>query len=111
MFLGFLTLLLLIIGALVYRGRLETGSSIIWSARYLDGIVVALAYLGLLFLSVVSWGFGVWRTLQLCKFEGVAAKYRILMIGFLFAAPIILLLSRYHLVSLVRLVTDPLFFD
>jgi hypothetical protein len=109
LYLGTLSFALLFLGAIILRGRIESGNAWVWSSPYLDSFVVASIYLILLFISVFSYLYAVWKTWQLTKSDTIINKRRLFAFGWLIGAPLFIAYTGMFWLSAMRLVTDRLF--
>ena len=109
LYLGTLSFALLFLGAIILRGRIESGNAWVWSSPYLDSFVVASIYLILLFISVFSYLYAVWKTWQLTKSDTIINKRRLLAFWWLIGAPTFAAYTGMFWLSSMRLVTDRLF--
>jgi hypothetical protein len=109
LYLGSLCFTFLFLGAIILRGRIESGNAWVWSSHYLDSFVVASIYLILLFISVFSYLYAVWKTWQLTKSDTIINKRRLFAFGWLIGAPLFIAYTGMFWLSAMRLVTDRLF--
>ena len=109
LFEGGLFLALLFLAALSPSARPPFGDSFFWTTRYLDGMVIAVVYLSLLLLAVVSWCFSLWKTWKLTRSETLLNKGRMLAFGWLVGAPALIVSTPMFWLSAMLFVTDPLF--
>ena len=109
LYLGTLSFTLLFLGAIILRGRIESGNAWVWSSPYLDSFVVASIYLILFFISIISYLYALWKTWQLTKSDTIINKQRLLAFGWLIGAPLIVASNLMVFISAIRLVTDRLF--
>jgi len=109
LYLGSLCFTFLFLGAIILRGRIESGNAWVWSSPYLDSFVVASIYLILFFISIISYAYALWRTWQLTNSNTIINKRRVLAFGWLIGAPIIVASNPLFFISAMRLVTDRLF--
>ena len=106
LYLGSLFFVLLFLSGLSHSARTPFGSSFLWETKYLDGMVIAVVYLSLLLLAVVSWCFSLWKTWKLTTAESAINRTRLLAFGWLIGAPIFIFLTAIYWVSAIRLITD-----
>ena len=109
LYLGTLSFALLFLGAIILRGRIESGNAWVWSSPYLDSFVVASIYLILFFISIISYAYALWRTWQLTNSNTIINKRRVLAFGWLIGAPTFAAYTGMFWLSSMRLVTDRLF--
>jgi len=110
LYLGSLCFTFLFLGAIILRGRIESGNAWVWSSPYLDSFVVASIYLILLFISVFSYLYAVWKTWQLTKSDTIINKRRLFAFGWLIGAPLFIAYTGMFWLSAMRMITDRLFF-
>jgi len=110
LYLGGLCFSLFFLGAILHRGRLETGTAWIWSSPYLDSFMVAGIYLFLFFVSLISYAYALWKTWQLTKSDFIVNKWRVLAFGWLIGAPLFIAYTGMFWLSAMRMITDRLFF-
>ena len=106
LYLGSLFFVLLFLSGLSHSARTPFGSSFLWETKYLDGMVIAVVYLSLLLLAVVSWCFSLWKTWKLTTADSSINRNRLLAFGWLIGAPIFIFLTAIYWVSAIRLITD-----
>ena len=110
LYLGSLCFTFLFLGAIILRGRIESGNAWVWSSPYLDSFVVASIYLILLFISVFSYLYALWKTWQLTNSNTIINKRRVLAFGWLIGAPLFIAYTGMFWLSAMRMITDRLFF-
>ena len=110
LYLGSLFFSLLFLGSIILRGRLESGNAWVWSSLFLDSVIITSIYLLLLFISVFSYIYAVWKTWMLTKAETVINRHRIFAFTWLIGAPIFIASTGMFWISTVRLFTDSGFF-
>ena len=107
--LGGLFFILLFLGSINYRARLAWGSSWMWTTEHLNGFYIAVAYLLLLLVAVISYAYAVWKTWKLTRSETLLNKGRMLAFGWLVGAPALIVSTPMFWLSAMLFVTDPLF--
>ena len=108
LWLGSLFLTLLLISGIQHSARFSPSDSLIWSTKYLDGIVVAVVMMGLLLVSLISWCYALWKSWQLTRSDRVISSLRFAVFGYLLAAPLFLMLTGLYWLAAIRIVTDKL---
>ena len=108
LWLGSLFLTLLLISGIQHSARFSPSDSLIWSTKYLDGIVVAVVMMGLLLVSLISWCYALWKSWQLTRSDRVISSLRFAVFGYLLAAPLFLMLTGLYWLAAMRIVTDRL---
>ena len=108
LWLGGLFFVLLFLTAIVHSARFSPGDSLMWSTKYLDGIVVGVVMMGLLLLAVLSWGYALWKSWKLTKSDNVINAQRLAVFGYLLGAPVFLKLTGVYWLSAMRVITDRL---
>ena len=106
LYLGGLFFALLFLGALSHSARPAFGDSVFWTTKYLDGMVIAVFYLFLLMISVLSWCFSLWKTWNLTTADKVINRTRLLAFGWLIGAPAFIFITAIYWLSAMRLITD-----
>ena len=106
--LGGLFLVLLLLSGIQHSARFSPSDSLMWSTKYLDGIVVGVVMMGLLLLSLFSWCYALWKSWQLTKSDKVVNAQRLVVFGYLLGAPIFLKLTAIYWLSAMRVITDRL---
>ena len=106
LYLGSLFFVLLFLAGLSHSARTPSGSSFIWTTKYLDGMVIAAIYLLLLLVAAVSWCFSLWKTWKLTKSDSLINTTRLLAFGWLVGAPLFIFLTAIYWVSAMRIITD-----
>ena len=106
LYLGGLLFILLFLGSINYRARLAWGSSWMWTTEHLNGFYIALAYLLLLLVAVVSYAFAIWKTWKLTTADSAINRTRFLAFGWLLGAPVVIFLTAIYWVSAMKLFTD-----
>ena len=106
--LGGLFFLMLLLSAIQHSARFSPSYSLMWSTKYLDGIVVGVVMMGLLFLSLLSWCYALWKSWKLTKSGRVINAQRFAVFGYLLGAPILLKITGIHWLSAARVITDKL---
>ena len=108
LWLGSLFLTLLLISGIQHSARFSPSDSLMWSTKYLDGIVVAVVMMGLLLVSLISWCYALWKSWQLTRSDRVISSLRFAVFGYLLAAPLFLVLTGLYWLAAMRIVTDRL---
>ena len=108
LWLGSLFFTLLLISGIQHSARFSPSDSLIWSTKYLDGIVVAVVMMGLLLVSLISWCYALWKSWQLTRSDRVISSLRFAVFGYLLAAPLFLMLTGLYWLAAMRIVTDRL---
>ena len=108
LWLGSLFFTLLLISGIQHSARFSPSDSLMWSTKYLDGIVVAVVMMGLLLVSLVSWCYALWKSWQLTRSDRVISSLRFAVFSYLVAAPLFLMLTGAYWLAAIRIVTDRL---
>ena len=108
LWLGSLFFTLLLISGIQHSARFSPSDSLMWSTKYLDGIVVAVVMMGLLLVSLISWCYALWKSWQLTRSDRVISSLRFAAFGYLLAAPLFLMLTGLYWLAAMRIVTDRL---
>ena len=108
LWLGSLFFTLLLISGIQHSARFSPSDSLMWSTKYLDGIVVAVVMMGLLLVSLISWCYALWKSWQLTRSDRVITSLRFAVFGYLVAAPLFLMLTGAYWLAAIRIVTDRL---
>ena len=108
LWLGSLFFILLFISGIQHSARFSPSDSLMWSTKYLDGIVVAVVMMGLLLVSLISWCYALWKSWQLTRSDRVISSLRFAVFGYLLAAPLFLVLTGLYWLAAMRIVTDRL---
>ena len=108
LWLGSLFFTLLLISGIQHSARFSPSDSLMWSTKYLDGIVVAVVMMGLLLVSFLSWCYALWKSWQLTRSDRVISGLRFAVFGYLLAAPLFLMLTGLYWLAAMRIVTDRL---
>ena len=108
LWLGSLFFTLLLISGIQHSARFSPSDSLMWSTKYLDGIVVAVVMMGLLLVSLISWCYALWKSWQLTRSVRVISSLRFAVFGYLLAAPLFLMLTGLYWLPAMRIVTDRL---
>ena len=108
LWLGGLFFVLLSLAAIGHSARFSPSDSLMWSTKYLDGIVVGIAMMGLLLLALLSWCYALWKSWRLTKSDKVINAQRMAVFGYLLGAPIILKFTGIYWLSAMRVFTDRL---
>ena len=108
LWLGSLFFTLLLISGIQHSARFSPSDSLMWSTKYLDGIVVAVVMMGLLLVSLISWCYALWKSWQLTRSDRVISSLRFAVSGYLLAAPLFLMLTGLYWLAAMRIVTDRL---
>ena len=106
--LGSLFFAMLALSAIQHSARFSPSDSLIWSTKYLDGIVVGVVMMGLLFLSLLSWCYALWKSWKLTQSNKWFSIQRLVVFSYLLGAPIFLKLTGVHWLSAIRVITDRL---
>ena len=101
--------ILVFLGSLLHRGRLQSGSAWSWSRHYLDSYVIAGAYLLTLTISLISYFYAFWKTYRTTKAGGLLNRTRLIAFSWLISAPIVVWYSGKFWINSMRLITDRLF--
>ena len=108
LWLGSLFFTLLLISGIQHSARFSPSDSLMWSTKYLDGIVVAVVMMGLLLVSLISWCYALWKSWQLTRSDRAISSLRFAVFGYLLAAPLFLVLTGLYWLAAMRIVTDRL---
>ena len=108
LWLGSLFFTLLLISGIQHSARFSPSDSLMWSTKYLDGIVVAVVMMGLLLVSLISWCYALWKSWQLTRSDRVISSLRFAVFGYLLAAPLFLMLTGLYWLAAMKIVTDRL---
>ena len=108
LWLGSLFFTLLLISGIQHSARFSPSDSLMWSTKYLDGIVVAVVMMGMLLVSLISWCYALWKSWQLTRSDRVISSLRFAVFGYLLAAPLFLMLTGLYWLAAMRIVTDRL---
>ena len=108
LWLGSLFFTLLLISGIQHSARFSPSDSLIWSTKYLDGIMVGVVMMGLLLVSLLSWCYALWKSWQLTRSDRVISSLRFAVFGYLLAAPLFLMLTGLYWLAAMRIVTDRL---
>ena len=108
LWLGSLFFTLLLMSGIQHSARFSPSDSLMWSTKYLDGIVVAVVMMGLLLVSLISWCYALWKSWQLTRSDRVISSLRFAVFGYLLAAPLFLMLTGLYWLAAMRIVTDRL---
>ena len=108
LWLGSLFFTRLLISGIQHSARFSPSDSLMWSTKYLDGIVVAVVMMGLLLVSLISWCYALWKSWQLTRSDRVISSLRFAVFGYLLAAPLFLMLTGLYWLAAMRIVTDRL---
>ena len=109
LYLGGLFFILLFLGSINYRARLAWGPSWMWTTEHLNGFYIAVAYLLLLLVAVISYAYALWKTWKLTRSKTLLNKGRLLAFGWLLGAPAFIVSTPMFWLSAMLFVTDPLF--
>ena len=108
MWLGGLFFVFLFLAGVTHSARFSPSDSLVWSTKYLDGIVVGVVTMGLLIVALTSYIYALcksWRLTRSCK---VMNAPRLIIFGYLLGAPVFLLFTAQDWLSAMRLITDRL---
>ncbi len=108
MWLGGLFFLMLFLSAIQHSARFSPSDSLMWSTKYLDGILVGVVMMGLLLLAMLSWCCALWRSWKLTKSDRLFSTQRLAVFGYLLGAPIFLKFTGIYWLSAMRVFTDRL---
>ena len=108
MWLGSLFFVLLFLSGIQHSARFSASDSLMWSTRFLDGIVVGVVMMGLLLLALLSWCYALWRSWKLTRSDRLLSTQRIAVFGYLLGAPIFLKFTGVYWLSAMRVITDRL---
>ena len=108
LWLGSLFFTLLLISGIQHSARFSPSDSLMWSTKYLDGIVVAVVMMGMLLVSLISWCYALWKSWQLTRSDRVISSLRFAVFGYLLAVPLFLMLTGLYWLAAMRIVTDRL---
>ena len=108
LWLGGLFFLMLFLSGIQRSARFSASDSLMWSTKYLDGIVVGVVMMGLLLLAVLSWCYALWKSWKLTKSDNVINAQRLAVFGYLLGAPVFLKLTGVYWLSAMRVITDRL---
>ena len=108
LWLGSLFFILLFISGIQHSARFSPSDSLIWSTKYLDGIMVGVVMMGMLLVSFLSWCYALWKSWQLTRSDRVISSLRFAVFGYLLAAPLFLMLTGLYWLAAMRIVTDRL---
>ena len=108
LWLGSLFFTILLISGIQHSARFSPSDSLMWSTKYLDGIVVAVVMMGLLLVSLISCCYALWKSWQLTRSDRVISSLRFAVFGYLLAAPLFLMLTGLYWLAAMRIVTDRL---
>ena len=108
LWLGGLFLLMLFLSGIQRSARFSASDSLIWSTKYLDGIVVGVVMMGLLLLALLSWCYALWKSWKLTRSDKVISAHRLAVFGYLLGAPIFLKFTGIYWLLAMRVITDRL---
>ena len=108
LWLGSLFFILLLISWIQHSARFSPSDSLMWSTKYLYGIVVAVVMMALLLVSFLSWCYALWKSWQLTRSDRLISSLRFTVFGYLLAAPLFLMLTGLYWLAAMRIVTDRL---
>ena len=108
LWLGGLFFLMLFFSAIQRSARFSASDSLMWSTKYLDGIVVGVVMMGLLLLALLSWCYALWKSWKLTRSDKVISAQRLAVFGYLLGAPIFLKFTGIYWLSAMRVITDRL---
>ena len=106
--LGSLFFTLLFLAGIQRSARFSPSDSLIWSTKYLDGIVVGVVMMGLLLLALISWCYALWKSWKLTRSDKVISAQRLAVFSNLLGAPIFLKFTGVYWLSAMRVITDRL---
>ena len=99
---------MLLLSAIQHSARFSPSDSLMWSTKYLDGIVVGVVIMGLFLLSLVSWCYALWKSLKLTESDTFFNVQRLAVFGYLLVAPVFLKITGIYWLSGARFITDKL---
>ena len=99
---------MLFLSAIQHSARFSPSDSLMWSTKYLDGIVVGVVMMGLLLLALVSWCYALWKSWKLTKSDKLCNVQRLAVFGYLLGATVLLKITGIHWLSAARVITDRL---
>ena len=108
LWLGSLLFVLLFLSGMQHSARFSPSDSLMWSTKYLDGIVVGFVMMGLLVVALLSWCYALWKSWKLTKSNKVISAQRLAVFGYLLGAPVFLKLTGIYWLSAMRIITDRL---
>ena len=106
--LGSLFFLMLFLSAIQHSARFSPSDSLMWSTKYLDGIVVGVVIMGLFLLALVSWCYALWKSWKLTESDTFFNVQRLAVFGYLLEAPVFLKITGIYWLSGARIITDKL---
>lgn len=109
LYLGGLFFTLLFLASIMFRARLEWNTSWMWATKYLNGNYIAAIYVIVLLVSLICYGYALWKTWHLTKSDTILNKRRVLAFTWLIGAPVIIVSNPLFFISAMRLITDRLF--
>lgn len=110
LYLGGLFIILLFLGSINYRARLAWGPSWMWTTEHLNGFYIAVAYLLLLLVAVISYAYALWKTWKLTRSKTLLNKGRLLAFGWLLGAPAFIVSTPMFWLSAILLFISSIFF-
>ena len=110
LYLGSLLFILIFLGAIIFRGRLESGTAFVWDAQYLNSSFVIGIYLVIFIISILSYFYALWKTWTLTKSDSLFNKSRIIAFVWLCGVPVSIYFSASFWISSMRMITDQIFF-
>ena len=108
LWLGGLFVVLLFLAGVTHSARFSPSDSLVWSTKYLDGIVIGIVNLCLLLVALTSYIYALWKSWQLTRSDRVISSLRFAVFGYLLAAPLFLMLTGAYWLAAMRIVTDRL---
>ena len=99
---------MLLLSAIQHSARFSPSDSLMWSTKYLDGIVVGVVMMGRLLLALVSWWYALWNSWKLTKSDKLFNVQRLAVFGYLLGAPVLLKITGTYWLSAARVITDKL---
>ena len=108
MWLGGLFFMLLFLSGIQHSARCSPSDSLMWSTKYLDGIVVGVVMMGLLLLLLLSWCYALWKSWRLTKSDKVINAQRLAVFGYLLGVPVFLKFTGIYWLAAMRVITDKL---
>ena len=106
--LGGLFFSLLFLSGIQHSARFSPSDSLAWSTKYLDGISVSLVMIGLLLISLFSWGYALYKSWHLTKSEKMISTQRLFVFSYLLGVPVFLKFTGIYWLSAIRIITDRL---
>ena len=108
LWLGGLFVVLIFLAGVTHSARFSPSDSLVWSTKYLDGIVIGIVNLCLLLVALTSYIYALWKSWRLTKSNEVTNASRLAIFGYLFGVPVFLFLTAQYWLSAIRFFTDRL---